>query len=282
MKPVSEIIKLSTEYLSKKDVASPRRNADDIVANVLGCSRMDLYLDFERPLNEEEIQACRGFLKRRAKGEPLQYIFGSVAFYDCDIGVTPDVLIPRPETEILVDKIASILVAEDLEGRVLWDICCGSGCIGIALKKRFPQLKVYASDICPRALGVAKKNADKNHADINFLEGSLLDPYFDQADYIVSNPPYIAESEYAGLELEVRGFEPKKALVAAQNGLAIYRYYAENMKDYLKLGGKIWLELGAGQGDLVLNIFKENRWQGSFFESDYAGNDRFFYAKRTF
>ena len=158
MHTVIEILKLSTEFLKQKGIENSRRQAEDLLGDALGVGRMGLYLEHDRPLTESELNKCREWLKRRGNGEPLQYIAGKVEFFGCSLIVTPEVLIPRQETEILIDKIVQKLSTIDLEGKILWDVCCGSGCIGIALKKKFPKLHVALSDISAEALAVAKKN----------------------------------------------------------------------------------------------------------------------------
>ncbi len=139
--------------------------------------RLQLYMDFERPLNQPELDLCRARLVRRGKGEPLQYIRGEIEFLDCLIKLTPAVLIPRQETEILVDKIIGRLKRQELSGKILWDVCCGSGCIGIALKKKFPTLQVVLSDLSSEALQVARENAQANGVDVSFMQGDLLNPF---------------------------------------------------------------------------------------------------------
>lgn len=161
MKNIQEILQLSTEYLAKKQIENPRRQAELIISLALQMPRMDLYMQFDRPLDEQEISVIRDNLRRRAEGEPWQYIHGEVEFYGCRITVTPDVLIPRQETEILVDKIVSLLRKNDISKKKLWDMCSGSGCIGIAIKKAIPELQVTLSDISEKSLAVAQENARK-------------------------------------------------------------------------------------------------------------------------
>ena len=142
MQSILEILSLTTAYLHKKGIDHARRQAEELLCDALKLSRLQLYMDFERPLNAEELVACREHLTRRSQREPLAYIRGHTEFYGCSILVTRAVLIPRQETEILVDKIVGILEKEGTTGKSLWDVCCGSGCLGIALKKRFPGLQV--------------------------------------------------------------------------------------------------------------------------------------------
>lgn len=276
MKTVVEILKLSTEYLEKQGLESPRRAAEDVIADALGFTRMRLYLEHDRPLNEEELELIRGRLKRRAQGEPAAYISGQVEFYGCVIQVNKAVLIPRQETEILADKIAQVLRFLPLKGKRFLDLCCGSGCLGIAMKKKFPDLEVILSDLSHEALEVAKANALKNDVHVEFLEGDLLEPIKNgKVDLIVCNPPYISEDEYAALSPEVRNFEPKSALVGGQDGLQFYRRLKEALPLHLYPSGKVWLEIGSGQGMDVLKLFSGPIWKSVRLEKDWAGHDRF-------
>jgi release factor glutamine methyltransferase len=277
MRTVLEILSLSTDYLKQKNIQFPRRQAEELLGEALGLGRMGLYLAFDRPVTEKELEKCRSWLKRRAQGEPLQYISGKVQFLDCEIFVTPDVLIPRQETEILADKIIKELSPFDLQGKILWDVCCGSGCIGIALKKQLPALKVALSDISKAALSMAKKNALHNNIEVEFFEGDLLAPFGDaKTDYVICNPPYVAESEYKGLDVEVRGYEPKLALVAGDQGLSFYQRLADELPKKLKRGGKVWLEIGDKQGEAVKALFNSPLWKNKSVSCDWSGRERFF------
>lgn len=277
MKTILEILTLSTEYLKQRAIASPRRQAEELLADVLGVKRMQLYTEFDRPLGDGELERCREWLKRRAKGEPLQYIRGEVEFFDCVFKVTPDVLIPRQETEILVDRVAQVLAKEELSGKVLWDICCGSGCIGIALKKRFPALQVVLVDICDKALQVARDNAQRNGVEVECLLGDLFGPLQGkQADFVVCNPPYVTEDEYGELEIEVRAHEPKKALVSGKTGVEFYERLARELPAHFKAGGRAWFEIGRGQGAPLKEIFRAPNWKGCDVANDWAGCERFF------
>jgi release factor glutamine methyltransferase len=271
---VLEIIRRSETYLAEKGIERPRREAEDVIADVLNVKRLDLYLQFDRPLSESELPALRLAIQRRANREPAAYIAGQVVFADLTLKVTPDVLIPRPETEILVEKISKTLQGKDLANHVLWDMCCGSGCIGLALKKRFPDLKVFLSDLSEKALAVAKQNAK---GDVLFMHGDLFEPFAGmQCDFFVCNPPYVAEADYVNLAPEVLQ-EPKNALVGGQDGLEFYRQIAANLKKFLKPGGLAWLELGSGQGELVKKIFHASALS-CYFEKDWSGHDRFLYV----
>jgi len=285
VKTILEVLSLSTDFLSKKGIANARRQAEDLLADALLLSRIDLYMEFERPLSEDELTICRKNLARRAKGEPLQYIKGSVEFFDCLIGLTPDVLIPRQETEILVDKIAARLKKDEaefgsLKGKVLFDICTGSGCIGISLKKKFPDLTVFLSDISLKALDLAKENAKKNGVEVDCLLGDLLEPFSGRkCDYFVCNPPYIAESEYASLEREVKDHEPKLALVGGVLGLEFYERLAAELPGFLRSSAAGFFEMGREQGDALLSLFSKRPWKNCLKLKDWSSHDRFFFLE---
>lgn len=277
MRTILDILNLSTEYLKQKGIDNSRRQAEELLSQALGVDRMSLYLQFDRPLVDEEVNRCRLWLQRRGQGEPLQYISGKVDFFDCQIKVTSAVLIPRQETEILVDKIAKELAGQTLADKVLWDICCGSGCIGIALKKRFPELQVVLSDISSAALAIARENAKNNAVNVDFLEGDLLEPFKEKfADFVVCNPPYVANAELTTLDVEVRDHEPKMALIAGETGLEFYHRLAKDLPRVLKPGGKVWLEIGTGQGAAVQKAFEGPCWKKRSVEKDWSDHERFF------
>lgn len=277
MKNILDVLTLSTDYLKQRGIANPRRQAEDLIADALQLKRLQLYVEFERPLNDLELDLCRKNLSRRGKGEPLQYIRGFVEFCDCRIQVTPDVLIPRQETELLAEKIIKDLSQVDCKGKILWDVCAGSGSLGLAIKKRIPDLTVVLSDLSQAALELAKKNAQENKLDVQFLLGDLLEPFSGQTcDFFVCNPPYIAEGEFAGLDPEVKNFEPKGALIAGASGLEFYERLAKELPKYLKKGGRGWFELGTGQGEPVLALFSGSGWKDCRYEKDWSGHDRFF------
>lgn len=271
-----EIVKKSAQYLDQKGVANPRRQAEDLISDAMGFKRIDLYVDFERPLTEPEIVKCRAAIERRGKREPTQYIAGFVEFLGCKICVTPDVLIPRQETEILADKIIKTL--SETEGhKVFWDVCCGSGCIGIAIKKRFPDLEVVLSDVSEKALAVAKQNAQLNEVEVTFLQGDLLTPFSGKkADFFVCNPPYIAENEYSSLDPEVKQFEPKLALVSGPSGLEFYQRLSKELRAHLNPGAKAWFEIGYQQGEALKSLFLPPIWVKGEVQKDWSGKERFF------
>ncbi len=271
MKTVLELLRLSTSYLSEREVPAAARAAEEVIGAALNMPRLDLYLHFDKPVTPEETVRCRELLERRGKREPIQYLTGEVEFYDCTLRVTPAVLIPRPETEQLVEMVAAAI---EPDGKELWDVCCGSGCIAIALKKKFPMLRVVASDISAEALAVARENAARNGVEIEFLEGDLLAPFEGrEADYVVCNPPYVTEAEYSALEPEVRDHEPVGALISGSSGLEVYKRLADGLPPLLRGGGRAWFEMGTGQGTGVKELFSAFK---SLVECDWAGHERFF------
>lgn len=280
MKTIAEVLTLSSAFLSERNIGRPRRSAEELLSAVLGVKRMDLYLQHDRPLVEGELEKIRALLKRRAFGEPLEQIVGEIEFYHCRLTITSDVLIPRQETEILVDLIAKGLGERSVLGKTLWDLCTGSGCIGLSLKKAFPDLSVALSDICPKALALAKRNAEANGLQVDLRQGDLLEPFFGEAaDYIICNPPYISEAEYAALDPGVRDFEPRQALLAGERGTEFYERIARELPPFLRAGAQIFFEIGAGQGAAVQEIFSALPWRRSRLLKDWAGKDRFFFLE---
>jgi release factor glutamine methyltransferase len=280
MKNLLDVVRLSSEFLRQKGVKNPLREAQDVISQALGMRRMDLYLDYERPLAEAELSILRNKILRRSKGEPCAYIHGEVEFHDCSIKVSSSVLIPRQETGILVDKMMQTMKGLDLTDKVLWDVCTGSGCMGIALKKRFPQLQVILSDLSAQALSMARENARKNEVSVEIVQGDLFQPFKGRSfDFLVCNPPYISEADYAVLDPEVRNYEPVLALVGGATGLEMYARLAKDMRMHAKPGSRVWFEIGDGQGVSLVELFKKEGWDRVHVENDWAGRERFFFLE---
>lgn len=275
MKTLVDVLKLSTSYLQDRKIERARRMAEELLAHTIGMKRIDLYLQYDRPVDEGELTKLRDLLKRAGKGEPVAYILGEVPFHGCMIRVDSRVLIPRPETELLVD-----LILKTKPEKRVWDLCTGSGCVGIALKKARPDLEVVLSDVSLEALELASENARLNQVDVACLHGDLFAPFAGlTADLIVSNPPYISPKEYLSLDPSVRDFEPKTALVAQRDGLAFYERIEAEIKPFLAPGGFLWLEIGSGQGASLMKIFNSKSWKNQKVMQDWAGRDRFFIAE---
>jgi release factor glutamine methyltransferase len=280
MKTLGEILTISANFLKEKNCPRFRRDAEELLAHVLNLKRLDLYMQFDRPVQERELESFRTLIKRTLKGEPVEYIIGEVVFYHCNISVGLGVLIPRPETEILVDQAYRMLGKGDLHQKTAWDLCTGSGCIGIAIKKACPDLHVCLSDLSERALEFAATNAMKNNIEVEVLQGDLLVPFTGRkADIIFCNPPYVAAKDFFTLDRSVKDFEPKQALIGGEDGLSFYRRLQNELPAYLNPQAKIFFEIGAGQGEAVLDIFSGRGWKNMRVEKDWAGHDRFFFLE---
>lgn len=272
MKTVSDILKISTEFLAQRSIPQARRQVEELLSHLLQVPRIELYMQFDRPLVETELDKLRAYLKLRAQRMPWQYIIGKVQFLGCAIEVSQDVLIPRPETEILADMILKELPPTPV---TIWDICCGSGCIGIALKKKRPDCSVILSDISPKAVEVAERNALLNDTSVTIRQGDLCHPFHgEKADIVVCNPPYISESDYSTLDPEVLNFEPKLALVAGSQGASFYERLARELPPLLNPGATVYLEIGASMGAQLKNLFTSAGWSVDLLQ-DWAGHDRF-------
>lgn len=279
MRLLQQALSETAQLFASHKMLHSQRQAEELFCELLNCTRLDLYQKKKRLLSVDEEAKCHFWVHRRLQGEPLAYLSGQVQFYGCFLEVNSCVLIPRPETEILVDKIVQILKAEDLQGKILWDICCGSGCIGIALKKTFPLLTVYLSDISTEALRIAACNARANQVAVTLLEGDLLVPFQNQrAHYVVCNPPYISEDEYIALDKEVKDYEPRQALLAGEKGLEFYERLASDLLSHLYPQAQVWLEIGYQQGEAIQKIFEAFGKQQRF-ENDWAGHNRFFFLE---
>lgn len=276
MKSVADVLQLSSAFLSERGMARAKRLAEDLIAAALRLKRIDLYMQLDRPLEEKELEKIRQWLKQCARGEPIDYIIGEIEFLGCRISVDNRVLIPRQETEILAEMISKI--GGD---KICWDVCTGSGCIGISLKKKLPNWKVVLSDLSTDALAVAQKNAQANGVDVELKQGDLLAPFEgEKADIIVVNPPYISTSEYLNLDPSVKNFEPKTALVGGERGTEFYEILSRELPRFLNENGCVFLEIGAGQGEAVKNIFKAGPWRQQRLSKDWAGHDRFFFLEK--
>jgi release factor glutamine methyltransferase len=274
---VLEVIKLSTEYLQKKGVESPRANAEILLAEILKCKRLELYLSFDKPLAENEVQIYREAIRKRGLRIPLQYIVGNVDFYGLKLIVNEQVLIPRPETELLVEKI--INESDKSANLKILDIGSGSGNISLSISKNLPNSKVVAIDISENALAVAKQNAELNSLQER-VEFKLFDIMKDDLnslgkyDLIVSNPPYVSENDYDNLEPELKNYEPKIALSDNSDGVSFYKRIIEVSDQILNKPGKIYFELGIGQSKQVQNLFEQKGFNKITITKDYSGIDR--------
>ncbi len=257
----ARLLRWTTDFLTRAGVDSPRLSAELLLAHALGCAKIDLYARFDREPADAQRSVFRDLVRRAAEHEPVAYLVGYKEFYSLHFQVTPDVLIPRPETETLVDRaIAWCRHAQRPDTRVL-DLGTGSGCIAIALLAQLRELRVVASDISTAALGLARKNGETHkvldrltlvEADRLVLPAECVPP--GRFDLIVSNPPYIADSEMHLLDRNVRDYEPPIALSAGPDGLTFYKALHDDGPGVLRCGGSVLVEIGAGMGAAVREV----------------------------
>lgn len=280
MLTVLSALTLASEYFEKKGITSPRTNSEILLANILNCKRLDLYLRFDQPLKETEVELYRQFIARRGKYEPVQYIVGNTEFYGLTIDVNPSVLIPRPETEILVETILN--QTKVMVGTRILDVGSGSGNISIALGKNLPDAEITSLDINEEAIKLAQHNANKNNvSNIKFVNGSIISNGIlsdQQYDIIVSNPPYVSIEEYPGLQKEITLYEPVNAVTDNEDGLKFYKKISEFSMDRLVNGGSLFFEIGMGQSTHVSSIMTENGFQEINVVKDYQQIDRVIYG----
>jgi release factor glutamine methyltransferase len=253
---VLEILNLKTRELKRHRIENPRLNAELLLARAMKLSREGLYTRLHSELEEKEEEEFDRMLGRRLSGEPLQYVLGSQEFWSIDLKVDRRVLIPRPETELLVDQALSVLSRISLErAPVLLEIGTGSGAVAIALAKERQELSVIATDISMEALSLAGENAERAGAggQISWVCGDLFGPFRKKAcfDLILSNPPYVIRSDVRRLAREVKDFEPVLALDGGEDGLDFYRKIISQACCHLRKEGWLLLEIGQGQGDAV-------------------------------
>ena len=273
---VMELLGWTSNYLGEKGFHNARLNAELLLAGTLGLKRLDLYLQFDRPLRADEMAAFKPRLLRRAKREPLQYIDGAAAFRDLVLRVDSRVLIPRPETERLVQAVLDW--ARGRDGLAALDVGTGSGAIALALATEGPFARVVGVDVAEGALEVARANARAAAPDApaDFRLGSLFDAVAGERFHVVvSNPPYVGEEERAALDPEVRDWEPAGALFAGAGGLDVIRPLVARAPAHLEPGGLLAMEIGAAQAAAVCELIRAT---GAFAEprviADLAGRDR--------
>lgn len=278
---VLEAIKLSTEYLEKKQVESPRTNAEILLADILHCKRLDLYLSFDKPLSENELNLYRESIKQRAMRIPLQYILGYVEFFGLKINVNQNVLIPRPETELLVEKIINDF--KSIKNLRILDIGSGSGNISLSLAKNLENSFVTGIDISDKAIEVAIDNAIKNSvANVEFkLLDIMTEEIFNQGkfDLIVSNPPYVSKNDYQTLEPELKVHEPRVALTDNADGLTFYNRIITIAKNILKQQGYLYFEIGKDQHEIIYGLMNQQNFNNIKIQKDYSGIERMIYGQ---
>lgn len=271
-----EMLTRAAGYLEEKGVESPRLDAEILLADQLGIKRLDLYLRFDQPVKPRERDAYRERIRRRAAREPVAYILGTCGFHSLELRVTRDVLIPRPETETLVDTALEWL-ADRTEPRVA-DVGTGSGCIAAAIAAGCQSARVLATELSEEAAGVARDNLDRLElaGRVEVRTGRTLEPVAADGpfDLIVSNPPYIRTAELAELAPEITEFEPTSALDGGADGLDVYRELIPAAAELLAEGGALMVEVGYDTGEGVQALFREKGFRDVETRADLGGIDR--------
>jgi release factor glutamine methyltransferase len=293
---IQKLLNWITEYLTERSIDSPRLSAELLLSGVLETKRIELYTQFDKPVAKQELDRLHDLVKRAGQDEPIAYLIGKTEFYSLELNITADCMIPRPETELLVQRAIEFLRTRPAPSRcgaspgtqLVCDLCTGSGCIAVAIAKNFPDARIIATDICDAALNVAAENVEKHQLKdkVELLHGDLFDPIIsgldvDKFDLIVCNPPYVSAAEYEKLDKNVKDYEPKSALFAGADGLDIYRRICEQADRFLKSDGALMLEIGYAQGQAIRELLEQT---GAFaeikIEKDPHNNDRIATAQK--
>ncbi len=284
---IQKLLNWVTEYLTSKGIDSPRLSAELLLSHGVGLKRIELYTQFDKLVTKQQLNQLHDLVKRAGQNEPIAHLVGKTEFYSLELNVTADCMIPRPETELLVERAIEFLRTRRRQ-QFVCDLCTGSGCIAVAIARNYPDCQITATDICDAALSVAAKNIEKHRLKerIRLLCGDLFDPIMPQLDVekfdlIVCNPPYVSSTEFEKLDKNVKDYEPKSALFAGTDGLDIYRRIIEKVDTFLKPDAAIMLEIGYNQGQVVRQLLKQaGCFNKIIVEKDTSNNDRIVIAKK--
>lgn len=284
---IQKLLNWVTQYFTEKGLESPRLSAELLISDVLQLKRIELYTQFDKPVGKESLDKLHDLVKRAGKHEPIEYLTGKCEFYGLQFHITPACLIPRPETELLVERAIEFLQNRAGE-QLVCDLCTGSGCIAVAVAKNHAKAKIIATDVSNEALETAEQNAEKYQLGerMKLLHGDLFEPVIPELDrykfdLVVCNPPYITSGEFETLDKNVRNYEPKSALLAGEDGLDIYRRIAEQVEKFLKEDSALMLEIGYRQADAVTRLLEETGiFSDVMVQKDYHDNDRIVIAHR--
>lgn len=273
---ILEILQWTISFFKEKQIEPPRLTAEVLLAHVLKTDRMHLYVHFDQPVTPSERDEFKRLIRERVQGTPTQYLTGRQEFWSLDFQVAPGVLIPRPETEHLVEAAAAR--AKSLTEPAILEIGTGSGAIAISLRKELPHAAIFASDISGDALNIARRNAEQLFPDghrITFAQGDLFTPFPGQTfDLILWNPPYVSADDYAALPREIREHEPQIAVLGGEDGLDAYRRLLAAAGNFLRPNGAVMVEIGQGQASAVTQIFEQYAFRIEQVIHDYAGIER--------
>jgi release factor glutamine methyltransferase len=274
---VLEVLQSSTAYFKKRKIDNPRLNAEHLLAHVLNRKRLELYLEFERELDEAELKPLRDLVRRRGEGEPLQHLLGTVEFCGHTFLCDKRAMVPRPETEELVELVESRI--ENRKSRIV-DVGTGSGVIALSLAAKFPEAEVHAVDVSDDALALARENAARLGLSerIRFVKGNLLDAIERDFDLIVANLPYVSLQDRQSLSREVLR-DPEVALFAGERGDELVRQLIEQAGARLRPGGLLALETGVGQSDALLSFLAKKNYHDIESKNDYSSTPRFLFAR---
>jgi release factor glutamine methyltransferase len=274
---VLQVLQATAEYFKKRKIENPRLNAEHLLAHVLERKRIELYLEFERELTETELTPLRDLVKRRSEGEPLQHLLGTVEFCGHVFLCDKRAMVPRPETEELVELLKSEIRNPKSE---IVDVGAGSGVIALSLAAKFPEAKIMAIDISDAALALAQENAARLNlsARVQFLKSRLLENVVGAFDLIVANLPYISTQDRDTLSREVL-HDPEIALFAGTRGDELVRELIDQAPSRLRSGGMLALEIGLGQGEDLLSALAEKNYRDIYAKNDYSGLTRFLFAR---
>jgi release factor glutamine methyltransferase len=278
---ILKLLSWTRDYFISREIENGRADAEILLAHCLGLRRIDLYVQYEKPLSGEELDRFRGFVKRRARREPVAYITGEKEFWSLALKVGPAVLIPRPETECLVEAALAVLPKDGSYGpRRVLDLGTGSGAIALALAVERPGDEIIATDLSEEALSIARENARRHGVEdrVNFLEGdwfASVKTVESRFDLIVSNPPYIRQPDLEGLQPEIRHFEPVGALDGGADGIDCLTDIILAAPSYLRPSGNLLLEIGHDQQSLLTEVVSQaGCYTDAMFLKDYGGHDR--------
>jgi len=284
---IGKLIRWTQDFFGKKGIESSRLDAEIILAHSLGLKRIELYTNYNRAVTDEGRTRFRELVKLRARHCPCAYITGEREFMSLNFRVTPDVLIPRPETEFIVESVLELSSGRAAAELLIADIGTGCGCICISIATRLEKSRFVATDISEAALAVARENAERHGVAerITFLRGDMLEPaaregFGGKIDFLLSNPPYVSQEEWPSLMAQVREYEPKEALLVSGDPLEHYRTIAAQAAKLLAPGGRVIVEVGRGRAEAVEKLFRENADYGATrLVKDYGGIDRIVIAE---